>query len=108
MEIKSQAFPRQIPFFIEDNPSDYKCFLSPIHETILREDYNPNLSDIYFKDLTVDHVAELRILFREWFPIQYSKDYLTRLIVRNKSETVAFGAFVTISGVEYIVGNNLF
>jgi hypothetical protein len=99
--LKSQAFPSGLS---EINPLYY----SPIHQ-LLKDKMleSKELKDVTqtlcYKPLTTNHLEEIYILHREWFPVKYSKNYFLKFL--EGTECICIGCFITIDGKENLIGN---
>jgi ribosomal protein S18 acetylase RimI-like enzyme len=76
---------------------------SQIHKDISNLQINED--KIYYRQFTKDDIEEVKLLHKEWFPIDYDNDYFER-IMKNDSEREYFtlGAMYRENEKEYILG----
>lgn len=108
LQISSDAFPGGKPFYLQNSDKQSKIsdpcqFISPVHK-ILRNNLSLYQNMFYFKNLLLSHIGQVILLFREWFPINYNREYIEHFIKNNKNDRIAIGCFINIDGEEYVIG----
>lgn len=99
--IKSDAYINGIPDFVSQN-KNYISQLSTVHRIIYMSHYTPNLDDVYYSKIEMGYINELVALHREWFPMNYDKDYFKKFFL--KPNYYCLGAFIEINGIAYLIG----
>jgi ribosomal protein S18 acetylase RimI-like enzyme len=107
IKLNSDAFPKNIAGILED-----KIFaVSDIHNKIRYENLKIEKESIYYKELTKNDISEIVKLHREWFPVEYTKEFYLDLFVENsikiRKNIIAIGAFIKVEEKEYIIGSIL-
>ncbi len=104
IKLQSDAFPKYC--------SNSQSEISEIHKKISEiKNFKPNHEFLSFKKLKWENLNEIISLHKEWFPVQYSRNYFENFL-ENDTETkndnyspTGIGGFITINGKEYLVGN---
>ena len=104
IKLTSDAFEEGYPSFYKTNPEKYYEDISTIHKLLFRLQKNKPLSiNIDYKKLDNEkYIDDITDLFKEWFPLEYKRDYFRKYFIRQNC--VAIGAFIKINSEEYLVG----
>ena len=80
--------------------------ISEIHKKI--GNINIDGNRIYYKEFTKEHMNEIKILHKEWFPIDYDDSFYEKMFAesnpKEKNPFYNYGAFYKSDGQEYILG----
>lgn len=108
--LKSDAFPNgNSKKFLEINNTDNKfefnqnSNIAEIHKILFNNNIKLDTGMIYYKKIASSLIPELKLLYEEWFPVEYEFSYFIKFL----NETPDFfnvGAFTKIKGKEYLVG----
>lgn len=83
LKIKSDAFPKEMNRF---RPH------SDVH--IIFNDKEVNLDNIVYKQITKEEeITEVKLLHKEWFPIDYDDEYFEKIFKANHDKFITIGAF---------------
>jgi ribosomal protein S18 acetylase RimI-like enzyme len=100
-KIFSDAFP---PNKLGEKPKT--SAISEIHKKIGNIKIDEN--NIYFKEFTKEHMNEIKILHKEWFPIDYDDSFYEKMFAesnpKERNPFYNYGAFYKADGQEYILG----
>ena len=102
IEIKSEAYPGGVPYFVKNN-SGYLNEIASVHKVIAMNNYMPDVADVYFKNISMNFIEQLMALHREWFPVPYYYEYFSNFL-QNKENCIAIGGFIKLKGEEYLIG----
>ena len=81
--IKSEAYENGIPNFIKNNPKNYISELEEIHKVLYLKNHKPNFEEIKFEKIEMLYLNNLLLLHKEWFPVDYSKEYFIKFLEKN-------------------------
>jgi ribosomal protein S18 acetylase RimI-like enzyme len=107
ISIKSEAYVQGVPNFIIKHPNNYIFFLDEIHRILLIENHKPNFEEIKFEKINKSYIMNLLLLHREWFPVNYQRDYFEKFF-DDKKKYSTIGAFITINNKKYLIGSILY
>lgn len=109
--IRSDAFPEGYNINIYEIKKDgdlsktYRFIeVADIHKILDDNEITLDKDMIYYQKIPISFLKELKILHNEWFPVEYSYDYLLKYL-EGRSDYFNIGAFTKIKGLEYIIGN---
>ena len=107
ISIKSEAYEQGDHNFIIKHPNNYIFFLDEIHRILLIENHKPNFEEIKFEKINKSYIMNLLLLHREWFPVNYQRDYFEKFF-DDKKKYSTIGAFITINNKKYLIGSILY
>ena len=105
--IKSEAYENGIPNFIKNNPKNYISELEEIHKVLYLKNHKPNFEEIKFEKIEMLYLNNLLLLHKEWFPVDYSKEYFIKFLEKN-NVFFSIGAFIIINNKKYLIGSILY
>ena len=105
--IKSEAYENGIPNFIKNNPKNYISELEEIHKVLYLKNHKPNFEEIIFEKIEMLYLNNLLLLHKEWFPVDYSKEYFIKFLEKN-NVFFSIGAFIIINNKKYLIGSILY
>lgn len=97
-------------FFIDGFPplvfeKDYLKKISPVHLVLskMNEKNYPSINDVQIRILTRNYIDDFVILLSEYSPEKYDGEYFKKFFEKTNTH-IAFGAFIEICGIEYLIG----
>ena len=100
IKLKSDAYINGCPNI--SNPSEIHYVLKNLKISHAIKELKES---IYYSNLEIKHINQIMSLHREWFPVEYTKDYLLNFIHDNNINTIAIGCFIKIIGREFLIGS---
>ena len=100
-QIFSEAFPPN-----KNGERKKLLAFSSYHDILKGIQINPD--EIIYKPLSKSHLEEIKLLHKEWFPIEYEDDYFQKIFINKYGTYFTIGAIYNYQNKEIILGLALY